>query len=624
MKKILCLFFLQLMLISAYAQLTPQVDSIPMSDGRKLAADVYIPSGCTSCPTILIQTPYNRLFYHFSLPLNVGLNLNSSNYIFVIVDWRCFYGSSSACVTNPDRGQDGFEVIQWITSQTWSNGKVGTWGASALGVIQFQTAKKHPPGLICSVPIVASPVASYFDYYPNGVLRTEYVQQLGALGYSTSAILSFPFYNVGWQVAETNSDYPDSIAVPMLMIDGWYDHGTVSNVDFFKELRQQSPASVRDKHRLLAGPWTHNAASGSPTNVGQLSYPQAQGWSDSLSLAFFDYHLRNINNGWNTTPFVNYFQMGENIWKNDSAWPPQTSTVPLYLHGSLSLNYIAPTLSNDNLGLPYDPHDPSPTIGGATLRTDLQQGPYDQAPIVESRPDVLKFTTALLTQDIHIAGRPKVRLNVSSDKLDTDFSIRLTDVYPDNSSMLISDGIFRMRFRNGFTTADTASMIPGQIYSIDIELPDVAITFITGHRIRLDVTSSNYPRYDCNLNNGTQMYTAGDTTIASQTIYFDNAHPSYIELPVVNSSVSVNEIPGSENQAVNVYPNPASGKLNVISKSSIQKIELSDASGKSIFMLRDILQREMQIDVSSYPTGIYSVKIFTEKDFVIKKITLIH
>lgn len=623
MKKFLLLNSAFLILHSAFAQLTPQVDSIPMSDGKKLAADIYIPPGCSSCPTILIQTPYNRWFYHFGLPLGIGTNLNSSNYIFVIVDWRCFYGSGAACVTTPDRGQDGYEVIQWITSQSWSDGQVGTWGPSALGVIQFQTAKKHPPGLVCSVPIVASPVTSYFDYYPNGVLRKEYTDQLAALGYSTSLILANPFYNFGWQFAENNSHYPDSIAVPCLMIGGWYDHNTVSLVDFFSGLRQQSPLAVRDQHRLLMGPWTHNAASSAPAMVGQLSYPQAQGWSDSLSNLFFDFHLRSINNGWNATPFVNYFQMGENTWQSDSAWAPQSFTAKLYMHGNEVLDFNAPTSANDNIGMVYDPHNPSPTVGGATLHVNLDQGPYNQAPLVEARIDVVKFTSAAFTQNVKVHGRPKVHLHVSSDRKDTDFAVRLTDVYPNNSSMLISDGIFRMRFRNGFTTNDTASMIPGQIYSIAIELPDVAITFPAGHKVRVDVTSSNYPRYDCNLNNGLQMYVAGDTNVATQTIYFDTAHVSYLELPVADSTVGFSEITKPEEINVDVYPNPASGFVYVRTKNnSVKRIELCDISGKRNFVSDNLLP-VTRIDLRNYSPGIYFLKAYSEKGINVRKIAVL-
>lgn len=608
---------------ASFAQLNPQVDSIPMRDGKKLAADVYIPSGCSSCPTILIQTPYNRLLYHFGLPLDVGLNLNSSNYIFVIVDWRCFYGSSAACIATPQRGEDGFDVIQWITSQPWSDGKVGTWGASALGVIQFQTAKEHPPGLICSVPIVASPVTSYFDYYPGGDLRTEYVQQLTALGYNMTAILAFPYYNSGWTAAETGSDYPDSIAVPMLMIGGWYDHNTDAMLKFFNEIRQQSPVAVRDKHRLLMGPWTHNTSSNAPSAVGGLSYPQAQNWSDSLSLKFFDFYLRNINNGWNTTPYINFFQMGENQWFTGASWPPASTTSKLYMHSNVVLDSNAPTLTNDNIGMIYDPRDPSPTIGGPTLKATLLQGPYDQAPAVESRVDAVKFTTAVLSQDVRVNGKPKVHLHVSSDKKDTDFAVRLTDVYPNNTSMLVADGIFRMRFRSGFTTNDTASMINGQIYSIVVDMLNTAITFLAGHRIRVDITSSNYPRFDCNLNNGLQMYVAGDTSVAAQTIYFDSNHESYLELPVTDSTLSISEMLSDEKNNLTVYPNPGTDFIYVLTKNfTPQKMELYDISGKRIFVLNNP-KTITTIDVSNFIPGIYFLKAFTTGEVSIRKIAVL-
>lgn len=605
---------------SSLAQLNPIVDSIPMSDGKKLAADIYIPSGCSSCPTILIQTPYNRLFYHFSLPLGVGLNLNASNYAFVIVDWRCFYGSTAACVATPDRGQDGYEVIQWITSQPWSDGKVGTWGPSALGVIQFQTAKKHPPGLICCAPIVASPVTSYFDYYPNGVLRTEYVQQLAALGYNMTNILAFPCYNIGWQIAETNSSYPDSIDVPCFMIGGWYDHNTESVLSFFDSLRQQSPVSIQDKHRLLMGPWTHNAASNAPDSVGGLSYPEAQGWSDSLCNLFFDYHLRNINNGWNTTPYVTYFQMGDNTWQTNTSWPPANYSYKLYMHGTGAMDNSAPSVSNDQLGMIYDPRDPSPTVGGATLRMDLQQGPYDQAPVVESRIDVSKFTTAVLTSDVRVHGKPVAHLFISSDRYDTDFSIRLTDVYPNGSSMLVSDGVFRMRFRNGFTANDTSTITPNQIYPIVIGLPDVALTFKAGHRIRLDVTSSNYPRYDCNLNNGQQMYTAGDTVVAVNNLYFDNLHASYLNLPVSDSTTSVTEI--FNELHFDLFPNPASDIIEIFSPDfSPQRLELCDISGKIIAVETRPKNRTI-MDVRNYPSGIYFLKVYGQNSTRVSKVVV--
>ena len=237
--------------------------------------------------------------------------------------------------------------------------------------------------------------------------------------------------------------------------------------------------------------------------------------------------------------------------------------------------------------------------------------------------DIVKFTSAVLSQNIRVDGKPRVHLHAASDKKDTDFAVRLTDVYPDNRSMLVSDGIFRMRFHNGFTTADTASLVIGQIYSIIIDMADVGITFQAGHRIRLDVSSSNYPRYDCNLNNGLQMYAAGDTSVATQIIYFDNAHESYLELPVADSAAAVPEIIGLKKLNVAVYPNPASDFINVISKNnSLKKLELYDISGKRIFVFNNP-SAEASVDVRNFDSGIYFLKAYSEKEISVSRIALL-
>lgn len=555
---IACLLIMALVQPSA-AQLVPITDSIPMRDGKKLAVDFYLPNGGTQAlPTILIQTPYDRTLYtSLGLPLDIGFNINNSNYNIVIVDWRCFHGSAAACTSQVNRGQDGYDAVEWIASQSWSNGRIGTWGPSALGVCQYQTARESPPHLICSVPIVAGSQFSYQQYFPGGVLRTEYVQMLDILGYGLSPLLlANPFYNLVWQISESSSYYPQSIGVPMFLVGGWYDHNTNEVLSLFRGLQSLSPLPVRSQHRLLMGPWSHNTSSSSPVAVGELSYPAAQNFSDSLSLLFFDYHLRQIANGWNNSPAVQYFQMGEDNWKSASTWDTAASTyIPFYFHEDSTLQILPPVSSTANLSYIYDPRDPSPTIGGPTLRLDLDQGPYNQWPIVESRNDLLRFTTAPLASPVSIKGQVRVLLQISSDRKDTDFSIRLTDVYPDGRSMLVADGIRRMRFRNGYTVNDTASMIPGSVYNCLVELPATAITFNSGHSIRIDVTSSNYPRFDSNLNNGLQQYATGDTMIAVNTVFTNNIFSSMVYLPV--DAASGIESTGSPWGYFNLHPVPA-------------------------------------------------------------------
>ena len=218
--------------------------------------------------------------------------------------------------------------------------------------------------------------------------------------------------------------------------------------------------------------------------------------------------------------------MGENTWNNDVSWNNSGLTnYNLFLHANGILDLNIPAQAGDSMNISYDPHNPSPTVGGPTLLNTLVQGPYDQAPLVESRNDLLTFSTPTLTQNVVMRGRPTAHLIVSSDRTDTDFSLRLTDVYPDGRSELVLDGIRRMRFRNGFAAGDTSSITPGTLYPLDIDFfANTAITFPAGHKIRVDITSSNYPRFDKNLNNGQTMYVAGDTLVAENTVYMNNTN----------------------------------------------------------------------------------------------------
>ncbi len=641
MKKISFLFPTLLLSSFAFSQLTPIVYLIPMRDGKKIAADVYIPSGCTQCPTILIQTPYKRTNYHLGLPLGIKLNINSSNYIFVITDWRGFYGSAAAAYSgSPTTGQDGYDVVQWIAGQPWSNGKVGTWGPSALGRVQFLTAKENPPNLTCIVPQVAGPQENYADYFPNGDYRTEYAEQLDGLGFGISPILlANPVHNNLWTFIEKQNYYPDSIRVPAFMIGGWYDHTIELMLPFFNAIRTQSAPSVQNQHRLLMGPWVHGghgAAYVGSATAGQLSYTNSAGWSDSLAMLFFDHHLRGITNNWNNSPYVQYYQMGDNLWQSSSTWPPSGLTnYKLYFHPDTSMDLTAPAASSTHsLSYNYDPTDPSPTLGGSTIRLDLNQGPYDQDSAVESRNDVLKFTSAVLVQDVVMKGNAVVHLSVSSNRKDTDFDVRLTDVYPDGRSMLVNDGTCRMRFRKGFTAADTAVMIPGTTYTCDITLPNTSITFKTGHKIRVDITSSNYPRFNRNANNGGVMYPGnnGDSlvnpVIATNTIYMDDLiKNSYISMPLTaNPPLAIQESAEDEMNP-DVYPNPTTGKFFVVApEKGLQSFDVYTMLGEKIISSTPISPGEQPwaIDLSAQPKGIYFLKCKTEnKGAVVKKIVVI-
>jgi uncharacterized protein len=634
MKKLSTLFFTALFPSLLTAQpLTPIIDSIPMRDGKKLPCNIYLPASWTSGPVILIQTPYNRNLFNLGMPLGIGLNINASNYAFCVVDWRGFYGGAQAMYAGaPSRGEDGYDVVEWVYAQTWCNSTIGGWGPSALGKVQFQTAKEQPPHLTCICPLVASPQFEYETYFPGGCYRTEYVEQLDGLGYGMSPfLLTYPVHSNIWTFGVENPNwYPDSIAVPAFMIGGWYDHEPDEMIEFFGAIRTQSPVNVQSQHRLLMGPWCHGgngSAYVGSAQQGELTYNNAAGWSDSLALLYFDYYLRGINNGWNSTPVIQYYTMGSDNWSATPSWPPTGFTpVTLYMHTDTTMDLLMPSSSSGSISYNYDPNDPSPTVGGPTLRQDLDQGPFDQSDSVENRNDILTFTTAPLAQDATISGVITVHLEISSDKFDTDFCVRLCDVYPTGESMLINDGVYRMRFRNGFNASDTANMVPNQNYFVDIEFRNTSYTFLQGHRMRVDVSSSNYPRFNRNMNTGQAMYpppltSAGDTLvnpqIANNTVYTNSVYASRVTFPALNwpNSITENSAPKFD-----VFPNPASNYIDVVcATNETCTYTLVDATGRVVREIKSNTNTT-RIQLDGIASGVYVLQMKTESRVSSKEI----
>jgi putative CocE/NonD family hydrolase len=303
--------------------------------------------------------------------------------------------------------------------------------------------------------------------------------------------------------------------------------------------------------------------------------------------------------------------MGDMTWHGTEIWPPEGLTQRIYyLADGGNLSTTAPVALNNFSQIVYDPRDPSPTIGGPTLRQDLDQGPYDQTPVVESRDDILLFTSEVLTESVMIFGKATVTLQVSSDRLDTDFAIRLCDVYPDNRSMLLNDNIFRMRFRDGFTVNDTNFMHLGEIYEIEIQLPDLAHTFLPGHRIRLDISSSNYPRFDNNLNNGGQMYVSGDTLIATNKVYHNSERISKIEF--LSDDYTSNQI--IKKSDIKIYPNPARENfvLTIGEDVNASRFEILNLCGQVVFN-GGINTRETTVNIGGLSQGSYILRVFSGK-----------
>ena len=603
MTKQLFLLFIIFIGFRVFSQMTPTyIVNIPMRDGKNLSADVYVPSGTSTFSTILIQTPYNKTNFRNGLPLGYLQNLNSSPYAWVVVDWRGFYGSSSALVAQPNRGQDGYDVIDWIVAQTWSNGKVGTWGPSALGGVQYNTMKENHPNHICAVPLVAQPQTAYDTYFYGGVLEKSRLAQLDALGYGLSTtVLANPYYSNVWQYTENTTWYPQEVHIPTLQIGGWYDHNVSDMLDWFAASRVLSDVSVRSKQWLLIGPWVHGGtgiANVGSSVQGELTYPDAAYKSDSMARDFFSFYLLNTPNNWESTHAITYYELGNNKWNHSNL-----NSIETLVTQELKLSQNNELLDGIGTGSSVflsDPRQPSPTIGGATLSSGLQQGPYNQTSL-DNRPDLVTFSTNELTNDISVSGKVKLDAYVSCNQPDADLSVRLIDVYPDGRSMLINDGIKRLRFRNGYKKTDESFMSVGNIYEVVIELPFVNYTWKAGHQLKIYVSGNNSTRWDVNLQNGGTMYAAGDTNTALIQLYHNQQYASKLILPCEKLTLGLErEIRDLD---ISVYPNPVKDKLHLNGKIEFETFRILDIFGREV--LKGQFSNEIEVD--SLDSGVYFI-----------------
>ena len=603
MTKQLFLLFIIFIGFRVFSQMTPTyIVNIPMRDGKNLSADVYVPTGASTFSTILIQTPYNKTNFRNGLPLGYLQNLNSSPYTWVVVDWRGFYGSSSALVAQPNRGLDGYDVIDWIVAQTWSNGKVGTWGPSALGGVQYNTMKENHPNHICAVPMVAQPQTAYDTYFYGGVLEKSRLAQLDALGYGLSTtVLANPYYSNVWQYTENTTWYPQEVHIPTLQIGGWYDHNVSDMLDWFAASRVLSDVSVRSKQWLLIGPWVHGGtgiANVGSSVQGELTYPDAAYKSDSMARDFFSFYLLNTPNNWESTHAITYYELGNNKWNHSNL-----NSIETLVTQELKLSQNNELLDGIGTGSSVflsDPRQPSPTIGGATLSSGLQQGPYNQTSL-DNRPDLVTFSTNELTNDISVSGKVKLDAYVSCNQPDADLSVRLIDVYPDGRSMLINDGIKRLRFRNGYKITDESFMSVGNIYEVVIELPFVNYTWKAGHQLKIYVSGNNSTRWDVNLQNGGTMYAAGDTNTALIQLYHNQQYASKLILPCEKLTLGLErEIRDLD---ISVYPNPVKDKLHLNGKIEFETFRILDIFGREV--LKGQFSNEIEVD--SLDSGVYFI-----------------
>lgn len=512
---------------------------IEMRDGIHLATDVYLPNNLNSVHgAILIRTPYDK-----NDASAIGINLARNGWPTVIQDMRGRFSSEGIDTVFRNAHTDGPDTLEWIAQQSCSNGKIATFGGSALGINQYFMAGANPQNLACQYISVATPNLYEHAVYQGGEFRKylveEWLRGQGSL-FVLPELRSNENYSLDFWTNTSLEDNWESVNVPAIHLGGWYDCFEQGIIEGFIGYQYLGGPGALGKSKLIMGPWSH----GLDRHVGELVYPENADYTTAgeMFVEMIDQYCMGVPSGFDNRPAVSYYVMGDvddidapgNEWRTADEWPIPYTELECYFHGNGLFSSSYPS-DYDPIAYLYDPTDPVPTIGGQNL--GLPRGPYDQRP-VEDRNDVLVFTSDVLQEPFEATGPIKARLYVSSDRPDTDFTVKLTDVYPDGRSMLITDGIIRMRNRNGFDHWEF--MQPGEIYEVEVDVWSTSYIWNTGHRVRVSVSSSNYPRFLNNPNTDDPIY--GNTTynIARNVLYMDSEHPSCIILPIPNKVVQNN------------------------------------------------------------------------------------
>lgn len=561
-----------------------------MRDGTNLYANVFRPADDKKYPIAIARTPYCKDLMT-SFPLMDLVRLAQGGYIVVVQDVRGRYKSEGEWIPHIFEFDDGYDSVEWSAQLPGSNGNVGMWGFSYLGFTQWAAAVQSPPHLKALMPMFTWASARDGLYWRGGALELGLLVHLWlnsfgldillkryadspndtakAIGEYIRLIDNLPEQGFNSQThtplqdlinlglgeehirdllnnpnGEKYNSQPFSIAsddalpqVPAYHIGGWYDifsQGTIDN--FIKHSRSNGS----QKSKLLVGPWSHLNLSNliGEKDFGmtsQMSFIDGQFDLVGLTVRWFDYWLKDIDNGIVDEPPVNIFVSGKNKWVKAEQWPLKgTKQIYYYLRANGELSTNLPTEETTADTFAYDPNDPVSTYGGSLLMHPVYIPGVRNQEQIEICEDVLNYTSEPLTDDLQVIGRVVVHLWASSSAADTDFVARLVDIDPQGFAHNLSDGIIRTRYSHSGSDKQINLSEPAQI---SIDLWSIAHVFKAGHSIRLDITSSNYPRWDRNPNKGQKIDLDGEFEIAQQTIYHDQHHPSTVILPIVTREI---------------------------------------------------------------------------------------
>ncbi|ABW12636.1 X-Pro dipeptidyl-peptidase domain protein [Parafrankia sp. EAN1pec] len=569
---------------------------VPMRDDVTLCTDLFLPEGGPA-PALIIRMGYSKeMFEKLSLPLipNV-LSLVEAGYAIVYQECRGTYGSGGVFRPLVDDPDDGVDTLEWTVKQPWCDGNVGSYGLSYHGMTQWATASQAPSGL--KAMAVAASTTDLFraPWYSDGgavswqmtlgwvaaqiVTLGQYALERGTgdlepLVDAGAMMLDLephlrklpitdqpalnkhaPWWKEWWEhptrdefwTGLATAEHTRDMTTPALHIVGWFDFFAPEATRAYTRMRAQAATpQAREGQRLIVGPWDHTYqdAAYRSREFGQLAgapYADITG----AHLRFFDRHLRGNNSADVGASPVRIFVMGVDQWRDEQDWPlPDTTYVDYYLDGPGRANTAdgdgvltteAPTTEAAE-SYRFDPLDPVPTLGGRLNQmgfgfSALYSGPVDQRP-VEERNDVLCFTTPVLEEPVEVTGNISLVLHASSSALDTDFTGKLVDVHPDGRALYLTDGILRARYRESL--ANPKPLVPGEVYELILDLGLTSNVFLPGHRIRLEVSSSNFPRYDRNTNTGNVIsFDTATPVVAGNQILHGPAHPSRLVLPII-------------------------------------------------------------------------------------------
>ena len=563
-----------------------------MRDGTTLYADVYRPDGPGPFPTILQRTPYDKTSPLASQMLD-PMKAAKAGFALVIQDTRGRFTSGGEFYCFVDDINDGYDTVEWAASQAWSSGQVGMIGASYVGATQWLCAITRPPHLVAIAPNVTA--SNYHNgwTYQGGAFELGFnaswtLLQLTLANFKThsgvrsipqrrqaelvksvdgmtDAFLHLPLkdmpqlnggladYYYDWLKHPSFDDYwkklciedqHSNITTPALNIGGWYDiflGGTIRN--YLGMRKNAATEEARSGQKLIIGPWQHSSRGASMAGshyFGVAADAMALGL-DEIHLRWFNHWLKGDDSGMLEEPPVRIFVMGDDVWRDENEWPlARAQTTSYYLrsggnantlHGDGSLSPEAPCDESPDVFL-YNPANPVPTRGGQLCCNPYfaTSGAFDQNEI-EQRSDVLVYSTPVLERDVEVTGPITVTLWAATSTTDTDFTAKLVDVCEDGCARNLTDGIIRARYRDSMS--DPSLVEPGRAYCYTIDLLATSNVFKAGHRIRLEVSSSNFPRFDRNTNTGGVIAEDTDLKPAVQTILHDAAHPSHVSLPIV-------------------------------------------------------------------------------------------